>query len=75
MYNPKEHFSKGPNIQKAIQTVVVLIAIQKLFRNESVIFLDRHQPGPIKSVLLVMIGWLVGWLVKQFSQKRLQGFF
>ena len=32
--------------------------------------LDRRQPGPIKSVLLV-IGWLVGWLVMQFSQKRL----
>ena len=26
-------------------------------------FLSRHQPGPIKSVLLVIIGWLVGWLV------------
>ena len=26
-------------------------------------FLDRRQPGPIKSVLLVIIGWLVGWLV------------
>ena len=25
--------------------------------------LDRRQPGPIKSVLLVIIGWLVGWLV------------
>ena len=24
-------------------------------------FLDRRQPGPIKSVLLVIIGWLVGW--------------
>ena len=34
-------------------------------------FLDRRQPGPIKSVLLVIIGWLVGWLVTQFSQKRL----
>ena len=30
-------------------------------------FLDRHQPGPIRSVLLVIIGWLV----TQFSQKRL----
>ena len=25
--------------------------------------LDRRQPGPIKSVLLVIIGWLVGWLL------------
>ena len=36
-------------------------------------FLDGRQPGPIKSVLLVIIGWLagwlVGWLVTQFSQK------
>ena len=30
-------------------------------------FWDRRQRGPIKSVLLVM----VGWLVTQFSQKRL----
>ena len=43
------------------------------------ILLDRHQPGPIKSVLLVIIGWLVGWLagwlVMQFSQKQLNRFF
>ena len=26
-------------------------------------FFDQHQPGPIKSALLVIIGWLVGWLV------------
>ena len=32
-------------------------------------FLDRPQRGPIRS-LLVIIGWLVGWLVMQFSQKR-----
>ena len=25
-------------------------------------FLDRRQPGPIKSMLLVIIGWLVGLL-------------
>ena len=29
--------------------------------------LDRRQRGPIRSVLLVIIGWLV----TQFSQKRL----
>ena len=40
-----------------------------------IVLLDRRQPGPIKSVLLVIIGWLVGWLVTQFSQKRLYGFF
>ena len=33
-------------------------------------FLDRPQRGPIRSLLLVIIGWLVGWLVMQFSQKR-----
>ena len=37
--------------------------------------LDLRQPGPIKPVLLLIIGWLVGWLVMQFSEKRLQGFF
>ena len=34
-------------------------------------FWGRRQRGPIKSVLLVMVGCLVGWLVTQFSQKRL----
>ena len=29
--------------------------------------LDRRQPGPVKSVLVVIIGWLVDWLVRQFS--------
>ena len=24
-------------------------------------FLDQRHPGPIKSVLLVRFGWLVGW--------------
>ena len=33
--------------------------------------LNRRQPGPIKSVLLVITGWLVGWLVTWFCQKRL----
>ena len=33
--------------------------------------LDWRQRGPIKAVLLVIIGWLV----TQFSQKRLQEFF
>ena len=27
------------------------------------LLLDQRQPGPIKSVLLVIIGWLIGWLV------------
>ena len=35
------------------------------------LFLDRRQRGPIKSVLLAMVGWLVGRLVMQFSQKWL----
>ena len=29
-----------------------------------VVFLDRRQPCPIKLVLLVIIGWWVGWLVR-----------
>ena len=38
--------------------------------------LDRRQPGPIKSVLLVIIGWLVGWLVGNavFSETALSIF-
>ena len=31
------------------------------------LFLDRRWPGPTKSVLLVIIGWLVGWLVGNAS--------
>ena len=36
------------------------------------LFLDRPQPGPIKSVLLVIIGWLVGNAV--FSETALRIF-
>ena len=38
--------------------------------------MNRHQPGPIKSVLLVKIGWLVGWLVGNgvFSETALRIF-
>ena len=43
----------------------------KLFKFSLLNLLDWRQPSPIKSVLLVIIGWLVGWLVTQFSQKRL----
>ena len=34
-------------------------------------FFGLRQPGPIKSLLLVTLGWLV----TPFSQKRLRGFF
>ena len=36
-----------------------------------VVFLDRRQPCPIKLVLLVIIGWSVGWWVRNavFSEK------
>ena len=39
-------------------------------------FLDRRQPGPIKSVLLLIIGWLVGWLFRNavFSETALRIF-
>ena len=39
-------------------------------------FLDRRQPGPIKSVLLLITGWLVGWLVGNavFSETGLRIF-
>ena len=38
--------------------------------------MDRRQPGPIKSVLLVITGWLVGWLVGNavFSETALRTF-
>ena len=32
------------------------------------LLLDRREPGPIRSVLLIIIGWLFGSLVTQFSQ-------
>ena len=38
----------------------------------SLALLDRRQPGPIKSVLLVIIGWLVGNAV--FSETALRIF-
>ena len=39
-------------------------------------FLDRRQPGPIKSVLLLIIGWLAGWLFRNavFSEMALRIF-
>ena len=39
-------------------------------------FLDQRQPGPVKSVLLVIIGCLVGWLVGNavFSETALRIF-
>ena len=39
-------------------------------------FLDRRQRGPIRSVLLVIIDWLVGWLVGNavFSEMALSIF-
>ena len=38
--------------------------------------MDGRQPGPIKSVLLVIIGWLFGWLVGNavFSETTLRIF-
>ena len=37
------------------------------------ILLDRRQPGPTKSVFMVIIGWLVGWLVGNsvFSKSKM----
>ena len=42
----------------------------KHYESEST-FLDQRQRGPIRSMLLVIIYWLVGWLAMQFFQKRL----
>ena len=38
--------------------------------------IGQRQSGPIKSVLLVIIGWLVGWLVRNaiFSDTALSIF-
>ena len=57
-------------LNQNIRLMSVLKSTQLLYH-----FLDRCQPGAIKSVLLVIIGWLVDWLVRQLSQKWLQGFF
>ena len=40
------------------------------------LLLDRRQRGPIRSVVLVIIGWLVGWLVGSavFSETALRIF-
>ena len=45
--------------------------VSKVLQDRCCWKLDQHQQGPIGSVLLVIIGWLLGWLVMQFSQKRL----
>ena len=44
----------------------------KLFKFSLLNLLDWRQPGPIKSVLLVIIGWLVGNAV--FSETALRIF-
>ena len=40
------------------------------------VLLDRRRLGPIKSVLMVIVGWLVGWLVDNavFSETALRIF-
>ena len=45
-------------------------------RSWLIYFLDWHQLGPVKSLLLVIIGWLVGWLVGNtvFSETTLRIF-
>ena len=48
-----------------ISEMCCYFAAIRFFFFQNTFFLDRRQPGPIKSVLLVIIGWF------QFSQKRL----
>ena len=60
------YISMGTSNFNAIDDLILIILM--LF---VIFFLDRCQSGPIKSLLLVIIGWLVGWLVTRFSQKRL----
>ena len=49
---------------KSIKTSVVHFFVSFSFEYSIFslrLFLDQRQPGPIKLVLLVIIGWLVGW--------------
>ena len=39
------------------------LSLQRDVKVRKLNLLDRRQSGPIKSLLLVMVGWLVGWLV------------
>ena len=46
-----------------VLTIEIVIMVLSCYNLMSLPFLNRCQPGPIKSVLLVMFGWLVGLLV------------
>ena len=52
--------------------LVLIVTCKHNFWSPKVNLLDRRQPGPIKSVLLVMVGWLVGNVV--FSETTLKNF-
>ena len=64
-------------LRKVLMMNILDVTYEKNFSTSKILasFLDRPQRGPIKSVLLVIIGWLVNWLVTRFSQKRLSRFF
>ena len=57
---------------KCLNKVIYLYFLNYTF----FLFLDRRQRGPIRSGLLVIIGWLVGWLVGNtvFSEAALRTF-
>ena len=52
------------------------LSLQRDVKVRKLNLLDRRQSGPIKSLLLVIIGWLVGWLVDNavFSETALSIF-
>ena len=59
--------------EKVLMMNILHVTYEKNFSTSKILasLLDRRQRGPIKSVLFVIIGWLVNWLVTRFSQKRL----
>ena len=66
-----------PSVELSIMYFKPILKLQNLF---SLSFALDYFFGPasarsLGSVLLVINGWLVGWLVTLFPQKRFYGFF
>ena len=60
-----------------VLNIEIVIMVLSCYNLMSLSFLNRCQPDPIKSVLLVMFGWLVGLLVGNafFSETAGRTFF
>ena len=52
-----------PSVELSIMYFKPILKLQNLFSLSFALdyFLDRCQRGPVGSVLLIIIGWLVGW--------------